>query len=201
MGVGGVIQFLKDNNEVIGSEISQSAIDINKKKEIKTIEIDLDNGRFPFKDKSFDIIIFIGTIEHLNNPQNAINEIKRLISKNGRIIISIPNPLTGHYQIYPGLYNYKNFRRYLKINNFKIIKFLNYGLRPPLYQLLIKNKGIKKKVNNQTKNFKLGELVFRLSNAFKKKPKRFGWSWIFEIKWGGENRAYENFIEEFSSIY
>jgi len=201
IGVGGVIQFLKKDNEVIGSEISQSAININKELGIKTIKIDLDNGRFPFKDKSFDVIIFIGTIEHLNNPQNAINEIKRLIKETGRIIISIPNPLTGHYQIYPSLYTYKNFKEYLRINNYKIIKFKNYGIRPPFYHILIKNKNIKTSVNNQVENFKLGEYIYKISNFFKNKPKRFGWSWIFEVRYLGDNLEYEKFVKEFSSIY
>jgi len=202
IGVGGIVQFLKKDNEVIGSEISQSAINLNKELGIKTLKIDLDNGRFPFKDHNFDIIIFIGTIEHLNNPQNAINEIKRLIKPNGRILISIPNPLTGHYQIYPGLYTYKYFTRYLHVNNFKIVSFKKYGIRPPFYDFLMKRKSINNSVNSQTENMAMGRFVYNLSNGiFKLKPKRFGWSWIFEIRYLGDNKKYEEFIKEFSSVY
>jgi len=201
VGVGGIIQFLKDKNRVMGSEISQSAIKLNKEIGIETVKMDLDNGKFPFKDKSFDIIIFIGTIEHLNNPQNAINEVKRLVKKDGKILLSIPNPLTGHYQIYPGLYTYKHFKEYLKVNNLKIIQFKNYGIRPPFYQFLIKNKKFKGNINGQVKNMKMGEYVYKFSNIFKNKPKRFGWSWIFEVRYEGDNKNYEKFIEEFSSVY
>ena len=200
IGYGGISQFLKTDNQVVGVEISDSAIKMNKNLGIKTVKADLDNARLPFRDKSFDIIIFIGTIEHLNNPQNSINEVKRLIKKNGRIIISIPNPLTGHYQIYPGLYEYTSFKEFLKINGFKIIKFKNYGIRPPLYHIFMKNKAVESKVDNQADNFRLGKIVYNISNIFKNKPKRFGWSWIFELKYvGGEQ--YDRSIERCNKSY
>jgi len=202
MGVGGLSQFLKEKNEVIGSEISDSAIKLNKEIGIKTIKIDLDNQSFPYNDKYFDVTIFIGTIEHLNNPQNTINEIKRLIKDNGKILISIPNPLTGHYQIYPGLYTYKYFVEYLKVNNFKIKAFKMYGIRPPFYTALKKMSMFRNNlVENQTENFKLGRFVYTLSNVLRFRPRRFGWSWIFEVKYLGNNKSYEKSVEEFSKNY
>ncbi len=164
--------------------------------------MDLDNGIFSFKDQTFDIIIFIGTIEHLNNPQNAINEIKRLIKKDGRIIISIPNPLTGHYQIYPGLYTCNYFKQFLRVNNFKIIAFKTYGIRPPFYHHFIKNPSFRTNINSHANDFKMAKTVYNLSNGiFKLKPRRFGWSWIFEVRFLGDNKRYEKNIKEFSSIY
>ena len=41
----------------------------------------------PYKDESFDIIICVEALEHSLNPQNAINEMLRVLMKNGKIII------------------------------------------------------------------------------------------------------------------
>ena len=107
---GGIIQFLKENNEVYGADISESSVKILKKKGINSFLINLNEGKIPFEDKYFDIIIFIGTIEHLYNPQHCMEEIKRVLKFNGTLLVSIPNPTTGHYQIYPKLYTHKQFK-------------------------------------------------------------------------------------------
>ena len=52
---------------------------------IKTKEGNVLN--IPYKDESFDIIICVEALEHSLNPQNAINEMLRVLMKNGKIII------------------------------------------------------------------------------------------------------------------
>lgn len=44
-----------------------------------------------FKANSFDIVIFLETIEHLNNPEKALREIVRIAKPKSTIIISTPN--------------------------------------------------------------------------------------------------------------
>lgn len=45
----------------------------------------------PFKDESFDLIICTEVLEHLKNPEEAISEISRLLTKGGSAVISIPS--------------------------------------------------------------------------------------------------------------
>jgi len=45
----------------------------------------------PFKDNHFDGVIFAEIIEHFKYPDKVIAEIKRVLNKNGHIIISTPN--------------------------------------------------------------------------------------------------------------
>lgn len=47
----------------------------------------------PFKPESFDIILFLDVIEHLDfkDQNTALTEIKRVLKKRGKLIISIPN--------------------------------------------------------------------------------------------------------------
>lgn len=45
--------------------------------------------KLPFKDESFDLILCFETIEHIENPQKALKEIKRVIKKDGKVILTM----------------------------------------------------------------------------------------------------------------
>lgn len=75
-----------------------SAIDINPrnikraKKHVpwaKIIEADIE--KTPFKNNEFTTIICTEVLEHLPNPKPALNELKRVLQKNGVIIGSVPS--------------------------------------------------------------------------------------------------------------
>ena len=72
-------------------QLSIHGVDISEKllskvpEGIKTKEGNVLN--IPYKDESFDIIICVEALEHSLNPQNAINEMLRVLMKNGKIII------------------------------------------------------------------------------------------------------------------
>lgn len=47
--------------------------------------------RIPFEDNFFDIVFCSETIEHLRHPEMCLSEIKRVLKKNGRLILTVPN--------------------------------------------------------------------------------------------------------------
>ena len=51
---------------------------------------DLD-GRLPYKDSSFEYIVCVEGLEHIENPANAIREFARLLKPQGELIVSVPN--------------------------------------------------------------------------------------------------------------
>ena len=52
----------------------------------------IENHRFPYKDGSFDVVIFGEIIEHLlNDPCKVLREIKRFLKPNGSLILTTPN--------------------------------------------------------------------------------------------------------------
>jgi SAM-dependent methyltransferase len=54
--------------------------------------IDVETQRFPWPDKSFDVIIFCEVIEHLTiDPVAALLEIHRVLRDEGTLVISTPN--------------------------------------------------------------------------------------------------------------
>ena len=82
--------------------------------------LDVSVDGLPFADDEFDMILSLETFEHLMNPYYALQEVKRVLIPGGRFLCSVPNPLTGHPYLYPGLFEYANFRRFLEQSGFAI---------------------------------------------------------------------------------
>lgn len=53
----------------------------------KKIIYNMNIGCLPFKDNSFDSVSMIFVINYLKNPENVIKEVKRILKKEGRLII------------------------------------------------------------------------------------------------------------------
>lgn len=48
-------------------------------------------AKLPFKDNSFDIVLCTEVIEHVNDQKGVINEIFRVLKKDGYLVITTPN--------------------------------------------------------------------------------------------------------------
>lgn len=61
----------------------------------KLFDVEIRSGnldsRLPYDDKTFDHIICVEGLEHIQNPTNAISEFSRLIRSGGQLIVSVPN--------------------------------------------------------------------------------------------------------------
>jgi 2-polyprenyl-3-methyl-5-hydroxy-6-metoxy-1,4-benzoquinol methylase len=80
----------KDAKYVLGIDYADEAIKIaektNKRKNLKFKKLDVIK-----LDEKFDIIVSIGTIEHMDNPIKIIKKLKSCLNKNGKIILTTPN--------------------------------------------------------------------------------------------------------------
>lgn len=54
-----------------------------------------DSSRIPFCDRSFDTITLIACLNHIPNRQAVLYEARRLIKPDGRLIITMINPILG----------------------------------------------------------------------------------------------------------
>lgn len=87
-----------------------------------------DAMKLPIKDNTFDTALLLQVLEHLDNPQKALDESYRILKKNGYIIISVP----FMYPIHDAPYDYYRFTEYaikkmIKQTGFKIIKLETGG--------------------------------------------------------------------------
>lgn len=106
------------------------ALKIARSEGADVILADLNSGRIPFKDKSFDRVVCTEVLEHLIRPRLILTEIKRILGHDGYAVISLPNELSLIIRLrvlfgYPidlgGLefkYDHLHFPNYQQILNF-----------------------------------------------------------------------------------
>ncbi len=75
--------------KVSAVDVYQKALDFGKKnyKHIKLRKADA--HKLPFRANTFDLVINYEVIEHLVNPEKALQEMKRVVKKNGRVIVAM----------------------------------------------------------------------------------------------------------------
>ncbi|MGD8781281.1 MAG: class I SAM-dependent methyltransferase [Ignavibacteria bacterium] len=131
-GEGGIIISLRDNNEVTGVDVSDSAIKNCRKFGLNIEKYNLDTDNLEFDDCVFDIVFAFEVFEHFSNPQHAIEEIYRVLKPNGLLLIGIPTTLTYHWPrlFYPSLFEKENFKDFLLINGFCLNDSIDLKLMP-----------------------------------------------------------------------
>lgn len=75
--------------EYSGIDVFDKAV-IAAKKNYPAIKFNVASAdKLPFKDNSFDLILFYETIEHVENPLKCLEEIKRILKKDGTLILTM----------------------------------------------------------------------------------------------------------------
>ena len=82
----------------------------------------------PFNDNSIDCVVFTQVLEHIDEPFRALDEIKRVLKKEGILILSVP----FIYQAHAIPYDYFRFSEYalkkiMRKYNFEIIELHYQG--------------------------------------------------------------------------
>ncbi len=54
-------------------------------------DLNFDKDKFNFDDSTFDLVVSLAVLEHLNNPYLFLNEIKRVLKSKSYIFLSTPN--------------------------------------------------------------------------------------------------------------
>jgi len=73
--------------QITGLDYYKEAIVFARKANPKIEFVLGDAHRLPFGNKSFDAVTIIETLEHLKNPQGVLEEIHRVLKKNGNLVI------------------------------------------------------------------------------------------------------------------
>jgi SAM-dependent methyltransferase len=128
-GEGGIIYNLKDDNEVYGIDISTSAKRNCENLGLPITIHNLDKNQLPFNRDFFDIVFAFEVFEDFSAPQFVIEEIWRVLKKEGILLLSTPNPVVHHWPrfFYPELFEEKSFKDFLMINMFELIERTSLG--------------------------------------------------------------------------
>ena len=79
-------KFIEENNEYIGVDSKTTGFENSK----KNADIYWDNRTLPFENESFDIIICTEVFHQVDDIDNTINELKRVLKKGGKLFITMP---------------------------------------------------------------------------------------------------------------
>ena len=107
----GLKKFLPDL-KIVGVDIVKELLGLAKiivTKEANEEDVTLGVGdaeSLPFKDNTFDAVFSVRVLQYVPNPLVAVNEFKRVVKNNGKIIVILPNKLnlkrvvTYHTKLY-----------------------------------------------------------------------------------------------------
>ena len=139
--------------EICQSNLRQYSIDYSTKF--------LENYPLPFSDDEFETILSFETIEHLPNPKKLVNELYRILKPGGYLVLTMPNVLWEPVHWIAAIFNihhsegphrfirHSKIKKWLKENNFKIIKQRTYILIPGGPKILLKfGEWLEKKLPN-----------------------------------------------------
>lgn len=109
-GWGNFLEVVKknDNLSYLGIDLSEEAIKICKRKDLNCQKIDLIKLGSKKNLPKFTIISFFQVIEHMKNPLEYLKAAKKLLKKNGIILITTPNnssPLRSIFGSHWSVYN------------------------------------------------------------------------------------------------
>jgi SAM-dependent methyltransferase len=140
-GTGLLLKAAEDfyDCQTFGIDLSERAI-FEAKDRLLNSNLQLANGEaLPYKDKIFDFVTNIGSLEHYLNPDKGLDELIRVCKPGGRLCIVLPNyyyllnilcvfwkgdHLKGHQQINEKLDTLKGWLRFLNRKELTVEKIL-----------------------------------------------------------------------------
>ena len=132
-GLGFFLGALNSNWERHALDVSAYALDFIKNQCKKTVvhrgTLELSN----FPEHYFDVIMFYHVIEHLDNPRRELTILKKILKKDGILIVGTPNVASLAARIFQGkfrlyglghlcLFNPQSLKRILSNSGFQVLK-------------------------------------------------------------------------------
>jgi len=90
-GIGRHLDSLGNRELKVGLEISIEALKKGRRFCTNVDFVQANAYEMPFRNSVFDTVIMIDVIEHLEYPERALEEIKRLLQDRGYLILQTPN--------------------------------------------------------------------------------------------------------------
>ncbi|MEI7595025.1 MAG: class I SAM-dependent methyltransferase [Bacteroidota bacterium] len=110
---------LFNSSEYIGMDIETSGHDHENSK----VDVFYDGVNFPFDNETFDSVVTNQVLEHVFNPEIFLKEINRVLTPNGKLLLTVPFAWDEHEQPYDyARYSSFGLEYLLQNNGFEIIK-------------------------------------------------------------------------------
>ncbi|HEX7319655.1 MAG TPA: methyltransferase domain-containing protein [bacterium] len=175
-GVGWSLKYCINKGTIpFGVDISIRSLELTKRiLNFNPYLVLADGQSLPFISESFDLVSALGTLEHFDSPKKGLEEINRVIKKNGQVIIVVPNSygILNKLGLYKGteqeqemMATITEWVRYIQHSGFEI-----HSIKKDIGPRVLKNKNL----FGIIKRFLLKITVFL--------PTAFAYCFIFSIK-------------------
>ncbi len=103
------IKYLYPASDVRGIEIVPDVAKLGSNN-VNIVQGDIQNMQLDYEEGYFDYIIFADVLEHLYYPEEVLKRLKKYLSKDGKILMSIPNIMHASVLVplIKGEFNYKD---------------------------------------------------------------------------------------------
>jgi len=149
-GKGYLLNELKKEGiyECFGIEPSPTASKFAMENFGLNIKNELFNGKSAFT-FLFDVVILVDVIEHLNNPREVFNNIRRVLKPGGIVIVSTGNINSLNYKLFGkywgyfrswehiSFFNKNSINKLCKLTNFEIIEIKKFSYNGSLFKNII----------------------------------------------------------------
>lgn len=157
-GTGNLVNYLKQiGYNITGTELNDDYIKFASRNfNIRLVKMSGDNMQFP--DESIDTVISFDTFEHIPNTDQHLNEVHRILKKNGYYLFGTPNKITN---IPFEIWHKKSFTKWktyhCSLHNYWPLKnkLKNHGFNATFIKVPVVNQFFKEKINKYFGNFGL----------------------------------------------
>lgn len=162
-GSGKLMEDLKDFGRVSGVDSSKKALTFCKQRGLRNIYRADISDKLPFSEETFDLALLIDVLEHTKDDGKVLRNLKRVLKKNGFLILTIPayqalfsywDKMLGHKR----RYNKNDLSRKIKKNGYQVLKmsyFNSFVLVPAVFFRLFKSRLSKSKFSSDFVNLPL----------------------------------------------
>jgi 2-polyprenyl-3-methyl-5-hydroxy-6-metoxy-1,4-benzoquinol methylase len=168
--------------QTVGVDMSKKAINYGKTQGVKNLSF-FDGNCLEFQNKSFDFVLALDVLEHIENEKPILTEFVRVLADKGTVIITVPafmflwgiqDETSHHYQ----RYNMSQLTSLVDSVSFEVVRktYFNTFLFPPIALIRIfsrwlnlKNRQSDFSLNNRLVNrllYKVFDFERRLLNFF-----------------------------------
>lgn len=153
-GGGGFLYYAEQRVSCCGVDISPVAIEYARKL-LKRTRVEVGKAEvLAYNDREFDFVTCLGSLEHFLDMDRALQEMRRVLKENGKLLIYVPNLyffgdivwvwLTGKPIIERGRQpveranTVNGWQQLIEDNGFRVIRVAGYNLRYPLLKIILR---------------------------------------------------------------